>query len=182
VSVRSGAWKVIGRVLAATGVFLVIGVAAPPASAADPVPAQVRDAFPRGLPDGAVVVDADTVASANGTLVIDLSASSSTDGVCPDGWVCLWTDADWTGSRIRFSACDVTGDGVCDWQNLTLWSWNDVMSSWMNHKAVDARWAYDVDGGGTLRCMQAGAENSWVGSSDNDEASSIKIFKTATTC
>jgi hypothetical protein len=172
---------VIERACAVAITLLV--VATPfPASGADPVPAPVREAFPGGLPQGAVVVDADTVASANGSIVVDLSATSSTDGVCPDGWVCLWEDADWTGARIRFSACDVNGDGVCDWQNLTLWGWNDVMSSWMNHKAVDARWAYNVDGGGTLRCMQAGAESTWVGSADNDEASSIKIFKSAATC
>jgi hypothetical protein len=174
----------MSRVLGSLAVALlgfVLGTAQA-ASGAGRLPGPIRDASPKRLPRGAVVVDADTVASANGSVVIDLSAGAATDGVCPDGWVCLWQDASWTGTRIRFSACDVTGDGVCDWQNLTLWGFNDVMSSWMNHKSVDARWAYDVDGAGTLRCMQAGAENGWVGTTDNDKASSIKIFKNATVC
>jgi hypothetical protein len=172
---------VVGSLAAATA-FLFVVAAPVSASGTDPLPAAVLGAFPGGLPAGAVVVDADTVVSASGSIVIDLSASALTDGACPDGWVCLWEDADWTGPRIRFSACDVTGDGVCDWQNLTLWGWNDVMSSWMNHKTVDAKWAYDVDGGGTVRCMQAGVENRWVGTTDNDKASSIKIFKNAAVC
>jgi Peptidase inhibitor family I36 len=161
VSFQIGSAKVVVGSLAAATAFLFVVAVPVSASGTDPLPAAVLEAFPVGLPAGALIVGADTVASATGSIVIDLTASASTDGVCPDGWVCLWEDANWTGPRIRFSACDVTGDGVC---------------------AVDAKWAYDVDGGGTVRCMQAGAENGWVGTTDNDKASSIKIFKNAAAC
>jgi hypothetical protein len=80
------------------------------------------------------------------------------------------------------SQCDTDGDGDCDWSNLAPMSFNDKMSSWWNAKSVDARWAYDAGGGGTKRCLQPFTSLNWVGSADNDEASSLKIFKNANAC
>ena len=118
----------------------------------------------------------------DGSILLDLVGSSATDGVCSNGWVCLWADANLSGARVSYTLCDINGDGKCDWNNLTVASFNDVMSSWWNNKNVDAKWAYDVDGGGATRCMQPNTQLSYVGATDNDQASSLKIFKNATAC
>jgi hypothetical protein len=177
---RSGRWLRLVFVTAMT--FGLIGGVAPPASGDDVVPEAIEEAFPLGLPDDAIVVDADTVASVDGDLIVDVVGSALTDGDCASGWVCLWEDADYAGQRIRFTACDYNGDGMCDWVDLPQWGFNDLMSSWKNRKNVDAKWAYDVGGGATTRCMQAGGQSNWVGATDNDQASSLKIFKTSTAC
>jgi len=171
-------WKRIG--IAAALFVLVLPTAS--ASADDALPDAISAAYPEGLPEGAVVVDADTVSFADGAVVVDLVASAATDGTCPNTYVCLWEDADFTGGRAAFYLCDVTGDGVCDWNNLAPWGFNDLMSSWWNNKNVDAKWAYDSDGGGIKRCMQPNTQLNWVGSTDNDQASSLKIFKNSSTC
>ena len=153
----------------------------------DRLSSELSRAFPRGLPPGARVVDSDTVSFAGGTIGLDVVASAPTDGNCPSGLVCLWENANYTGARLTASACDIDGDGTCDWQNLAPFNFNDVMTSWKNRKSVDAKWAWDANGGGTVRCMNAGAQNPQLpdniwGTGDNDEASSIKIFKSSTQC
>jgi len=154
----------------------------PPAWGDPDIPEALVSAYPDGLPDGAVVVDADTVSFADGSIVVDVIASAATDGNCPAGRVCLWEDADYEGVRLTFTQCDTDGDGDCDWTNLAPLGFNDQMSSWWNAKPVDARWAYDSSGGGTKRCLQPFTSLNWVGSADNDEASSVKIYKVSTAC
>ena len=170
---------------------LIVFLAGHPATSAsaqvDHLPRPIARSFPGGLPPGAAIVDADTLSFAGGTVTLDLVPSAPTDGVCPSGSVCLWVDANYTGQRLTLSACDVDGDGTCDWVNLGPFNFNDVMTSWKNRKTVDAKWAWDANGGGTVRCMNAGAQNPQLpdnifGTGDNDEASSVKIFKSDTVC
>lgn len=86
---------------------------------------------------------------------------------CPNNWLCLFEHADWRGRMLQFQSC-------CTWQNLTAYGFNDQMSSWRNRRSNDSRWAYDINGGGTKRCMDSKSAVSWVGSADNDQASSIR--------
>jgi peptidase inhibitor family I36 len=160
-------------------------------SQADPrgsgLPSEIARVFPQGLPPGATVYDADTVAFSGGAILLDVDPGLPTDGVCLSGWVCLWEDANYEGLRVMFSLCDTDADGTCDWVNLSSVGFNDKMTSWKNRKNVDAKWAWDNNGGGTVRCMNAGSQNPELqdnifGTGDNDEASSVKIFKTSTQC
>lgn len=172
-----------------TSLLMFLVSAAP--SGANPrgsgLPSEVARVFPQGLPPGATLEDGDTVSFAEGSIVFDVVPSALTDGVCPAGFVCLWEDANYGGVRMMFSLCDMDGDGTCDWVNLGPLGFNDTMTSWKNRKTVDAKWAWDNNGDGTVRCMNAGsqnpelADNIW-GTGDNDEASSVKIFKSGTQC
>jgi peptidase inhibitor family I36 len=164
----------IGSILASILLPLLPGTAA-----ARDLPPLIARMFPAGLPAGTRIVDADTISFAHGAATADLAP---TDSVCPSGYVCLWEDAGYTGRRVAFSACDVDGDGVCDWVNLILFNFNDEMTSWKNAKTVDAKWSFNAGGGGTQRCMNAGFVNPQLSGSNNDQASAIKIFNTSTAC
>jgi hypothetical protein len=178
------------KIVVLTSLLMFLVSAAP--SDANPrgsgLPPEVANVFPQGLPPGARLVDADTVSFGYGAIVLDLAGPGSlTDGACSAGFVCLWEDANYAGFRVILSLCDEDGDGTCDWVNLGPLAFNDMMTSWKNRKSVDAKWAWDSNGGGTVRCMNAGsqnpelADNIW-GTGDNDEASSVKIFKSGTQC
>lgn len=130
-------------------------------------------AFPGGLPDGAQVVDSDTVEFEDGAVVLELGDLGYSD--CPSGWLCLWEDEDYGGRMLQFQS---TGY----WQNLTDYGFNDEMSSWRNRRANDSKWAWNTGGGGTVRCMDSGSSSSYVGSGDNDEASSIRNFLNDSQC
>lgn len=95
-------------------------------------------------------------------------------GDCPDGWVCLWTDANYSGRMLQFQDRG-------NWQNLTAWSFNDETSSWRNRTNDDAKLAQHLEGGGNQVCMQPNSSNSML-TGFNDEATSIRIFKTSTVC
>lgn len=170
--------------------LLMFLVSAAPSTAnprGDGLPPEVAKVFPQGLPPGATLEDHDTVSFAGGSIMLDVVPGAPTDGACAAGLVCLWEDANYEGDRVTFASCDVDGDGTCDWANLGPYTFNDKMTSWKNRKSVDAKWAWDNNGGGTVRCMNAGsqnpelADNIW-GTGDNDEASSVKIFKSDTQC
>jgi hypothetical protein len=155
--------------LAVAGVLLVV----PVAGSGNHAPTPVEAAFPDGLPAGGVAVDANTVSFDGGKVLLQLGPNSFDS--CPSTWVCLWHDSNYAGRMLQFH--DIT----TYWQNLTDYGFNDEMSSWRNRKAVDAKWSYDVGGGGTQRCMDAGASASSLGG-DNDEASAIRIFGSSTIC
>ena len=176
------------KIVVLTSLLMFLVSAAP--SEANPrgngLPSEIANVFPQGLPPGATPEDGDSVSFAGGSIVLDL-VDAPTDGVCPSGFVCLWEDANYEGARLIFSLCDVDGDGTCDWVNLGPLGYNDTMTSWKNRKSVDAKWAWDSGGGGTVRCMNSGSQNPELqdniwGTGDNDEASSVKIFKTSTQC
>lgn len=132
------------------------------------------------LPKGAVAIDEDTLAFRGGRVVLELGPAAFDD--CPAYWVCLWENLDFGGRMLRFSQCDIDGDGQCDWQNLSPFGFSDEMSSWRNRKAVDAQWAYGSGGAGTRRCMDSFSSLAWVGVIDNDKASSVIVRSGDGTC
>ena len=67
------------------------------------------------------------------------------------------------------------------WQDLTAYNFNDQASSWRNRINQDAKLSQHIQGGGTQVCMQPNSSNSQL-TGFNDEASSIKLFKTADVC
>ncbi|WP_410663968.1 peptidase inhibitor family I36 protein [Amycolatopsis sp. lyj-84] len=104
---------------------------------------------------------------------ITLSLSAKAPGDCAANYVCLWQDRDFVGRRLQFQSAGL--------KNLVDYGFNDQMSSWYNRRGVDARWYYNI-GSGTSRCMQAGARSSYVGNADNDQASSLRIYTSASAC
>jgi hypothetical protein len=137
--------------------------------------------FPHGLPDGARQAGAARVVLAGGHVIVD-APSAATDGVCTTGYVCLWRDAQYLSTRVMTNVCDTTGDALCDWQNLAPFGFNDLMSSWKNRMTVDAKWSFNAGGGGTQLCMNAGSQNPQLSAANNDQASAVKIFTSATAC
>jgi hypothetical protein len=93
---------------------------------------------------------------------------------CPDGWVCIWEDANYSGRMLQFQDRGF-------WQDLTAYNFNDKTSSWRNRINQDAKLSEDIGGGGTQICMQPQSSNSLL-TGFNDKASSIKLFKTADVC
>jgi hypothetical protein len=158
---------------AAAAIVAVVLFVVPVAGSGNDKPTPVQAAFPNGLPAGGVAIDADTVSFDGGNVLLQLGPTSFDQ--CPSTWVCLWHDSNYLGRMLQFH--DIT----TYWQNLTDYGFNDQMSSWRNRNTVDAKWSYDVGGGGTQRCMDAGASASSVGG-DNDEASAIRIFGSSTIC
>ncbi len=134
----------------------------------------VEQAFPNGVPAGGTVIDNGTAVSFDGgSVILNLTPQAYTD--CPAGWLCLWHDEGYLGRMLEFQS-------VGYWQNLTDYGFNDQMSSWRNRTSHDAEWSYDINGGGTTRCMASGASAKYVGDGDNDQASAIKIFNTNGLC
>ncbi|HET9163424.1 MAG TPA: peptidase inhibitor family I36 protein [Solirubrobacterales bacterium] len=93
---------------------------------------------------------------------------------CPDGWVCLWENKEYSGRMLEFQDRGF-------WQNLTDYGFNDQTTAWRNRTNDDARLAEDINGGGERICLQPNSSNSQL-SGFNDKASSIIIYKTATVC
>ena len=149
-----------------------------PASARN-LPPLIARAFPRGLPPGTTVVNAHRISFAHGAAFADLAPTRAT---CSAGLVCLYENANYGGREVSFSACDVNGDGVCDWVNLILFTFNDQMSSWKNMKTVDAKWSFNAGGGGTQRCMNSNSQNPQLSGANNDKASAVIIYTSSTVC
>jgi hypothetical protein len=109
-------------------------------------------------------------AYSDGALVVAPAAFND----CPDGWVCIWEDKDYSGRMLQFQDRGF-------WQDLTAYNFNDKTTSWRNRTNDDAKLAQHTGGLGTQICLQPNSSNSQL-TGFNDEASSIKIFKTATVC
>jgi hypothetical protein len=114
------------------------------------------------------------VVLSGGHVIVD-APSAATDGVCTTGYVCLWRDAQYVGTRVMTNIC-------CDWQNLAPFGFNDLMSSWKNRMTVDAKWSFNAGGGGTQLCMNSGSQNPQLSGANNDQASAVKIFTSASAC
>lgn len=106
----------------------------------------------------------------DGNIVIAPAAFSD----CEDGWVCIWEHANYAGRMLQFQDRGY-------WQDLTAYNFNDQASSWRNRINQDAKLSQHIQGGGTQVCMQPNSSNSLL-TGFNDEASSIKLFKTADVC
>jgi hypothetical protein len=118
-------------------------------------------------------VRGDSIIWGDGSVILHKSTTLGTED-CSYNYVCLWADANFGRPMIQFR--DPGG------YNLTSYGFNDKMSSWYNRKRVDARWYYDVNRGGTSRCMNAGAKMSYVGATDNDKMSALYIYTTSSAC
>ncbi len=91
---------------------------------------------------------------------------------CPSGWVCLFDTANWGGRMLKWSDPGTSVD-------LSSFSFNDELSSWSNKGSHYANWYTDAGFVGS-HCMTPHTNNAYVGSGSNDDASSFKIFNTAT--
>lgn len=115
----------------------------------------------------------ETTAKPRPRVLVGLEPTAASD--CPSGWVCLWEDADFGGPIVMFRDC-------CNWENLADYGFNNRMSSWRNRKSVDAKVAEFTNGDGERLCLPSGQMDSWVGSSWNDTASSVKVFPSDGAC
>jgi hypothetical protein len=167
-------------------------------------PDSAAKAFPNGLPEAAELRPDGSVLFADGAILsfnlggpkqsqprsssqptaqlLNHPPCCSNEGVpCPDYWICLYEhwhfNADRAGRRLQFADC-------CFWQNLANYSFDNMMSSyrhWLPSKG-DARWAFNSGGGGQQACMDYLEENRWVGTDQNDRASSIYIYYATNIC
>jgi hypothetical protein len=151
-----------------------IPIASASAGDTDKLSPEIVRLFPRGLPEGARVVSPHRVVLGGGHVIVD-APSAGTDGVCVTGYVCLWRDAQYLSTRVMTNVC-------CDWQNLAPFGFNDLMSSWKNRMTVDAKWSFNAGGGGTQLCMNSGSQNPQLSGANNDQASAVKIFTSASAC
>ncbi len=151
----------------------------PAPASARTLPPLIARTFPKGLPAGTTVVNAHRISFAHGAAFADLAPTRAT---CFAGFVCLYGDANYGGRQVSFSACDNNGDGVCDWVNLILFTFNDQMSSWKNMKTVDAKWSFNAGGGGTQRCMNSNSQNPQLSAANNDKASAAIVYTSSSVC
>lgn len=127
------------------------------------------DLYSRG---GTLTADRKFIHMPDGTEV-SLAPAALSD--CPGGWVCLWSDASYTGRLLRWNA---PGARV----NLSDIGFDHQMTSWANRGPYDARWFYNANSSGTTRCMNAGTNSANVGTTDNDKASSLAIYTDSAAC
>ncbi|HEV7888322.1 MAG TPA: hypothetical protein VGO92_12250 [Acidimicrobiales bacterium] len=85
-----------------------------------------------------------------------------------DLWLTLYEHSSFGGRSLNFRDESL-------WQNLTLWTFNDMMSSWKNNTYCDAYASWDINGGGAWLTMTARSQNTYVGATWNDQASAIYI-------
>jgi Peptidase inhibitor family I36. len=95
-----------------------------------------------------------------------LAASPSVTVFCPEGFVCLYDNSSFGGNEILV-------DSGLSFANFSTQQFNDKMSSWFNNTNRNYCWFYDVNFSGTKRSMAARSDNPFVGSLDNDKASSL---------
>lgn len=120
-------------------------------------------------------------------LTPELVVAEDESSGCDNGWACIFENRDWNhpdgvGRVLQFRDCNISGDSNCDWQILDLYNFNDELSSWRNKKTDDAKWDYHFDGSGPDRCMESETRRAYVGDTDNDEASAIKVFNRDDVC
>lgn len=151
----------------------VSGAAAQRAKVAAPIANQNRAVLPALYATGGVPsADGKFVRTADGS---EVSVAPASFADCPSGWVCLWSDASFTGRLLRWSN---PGTRV----NLSDIGLNDQMTSWANRGPYDARWFYNPNSSGTTRCMNPGTSNANVGTTDNDKASSLAVYTDSVAC
>ncbi len=102
------------------------------------------------------------------------TATASAVVACTPGYTCVYQDINYGGRRLEWQD---PGQLI----NLADYDFNDQLSSWRNLNSEAAIWYVAADGLGLAHCMAVGASNPWVGSSDNDQASSLRIL-TRSTC
>ncbi len=111
---------------------------------------------------------------------VRVTPEAVTDGSCDRGYLCVFQNANFSGRRLQFNV-----PGEID---LTDYGFNDQMSSWWNNSNVDAKWFFNTGGYGnplnnfSAHCMKASTKNAYVGSGDNDQASSVELYTDNRAC
>lgn len=94
-----------------------------------------------------------------------LTSASSVYG-CESGWSCLYEHSGYGGRRLQFRDCGVT-------QSLGAYGFANQASSWVNNRPHPTTvGAYP---GTTLWYEASYSRSSWVGSTDNDRADTIRL-------
>jgi hypothetical protein len=83
-------------------------------------------------------------------------------------WLTLYEDASFGGRSLSFRDTGI-------WQNLSTWTFDNMMTSWKNDTYCDAIAAWDANGGGSWLTMGARSSSTNVGSTWTNQASSIYI-------
>jgi hypothetical protein len=119
-------------------------------------------------------VEGEQIVYEGGAVVVVPAAAESFDS-CPDGKVCLFQNANWSGAMIQFTSC-------CAWENLSAYGFNNIASSWRNRKNVDAQIADGTGGASPRLCLN---DNDFAGSMPagwDNVASSIRVRDAGTYC
>jgi hypothetical protein len=85
-----------------------------------------------------------------------------------DLWLTLYDGTSFSGTSVSFRDAGI-------WQNLSSFSFDNTMSSWVNNTLCTALGAQDANGGGNWLSMGASSSNSNVGSTWDNVVSSIFI-------
>jgi hypothetical protein len=117
-----------------------------------------------------------------GSMALGMFAAQATEGQCDGGEVCFWVDAPFSGAPEVDN--NNTGTGWINAGDTGFpGSFDNQMSSWANHKAVDGRWASGTNGSGVvLRCMDQHSSDGSLGVDVNDTMSSYRIYTTDDVC
>lgn len=83
-------------------------------------------------------------------------------------WLVLYENTSFGGRSLSFR-----DQGI--WQNMSTYSFDNQMSSWDNNTGCTAYAAWDANGGGSWLTMSASSSNSNVGSTWDNQTSSIHI-------
>jgi hypothetical protein len=110
---------------------------------------------------------ADVPTSALPTVATGSSVPHVTIHGCPTGFFCFYQNAGFGGRRVQFQSCGL--------QNMTNFGFNDEASSWVNNTSSSVDVYRDTGGlGGRLWHEDPGAQVSYVGDANNDQASSFR--------
>jgi len=143
------------RVAALVAVVVVmLGLAAAPAHAAEPVRSPMQERIDQVLAEfpGGVQIAPNAVSWERGTIVLELSGAVAARAFagCATGAYCAWSGIGYTGSKLTFTACSATGSQV----NLSPLGAPGSANSFANARS-SGRVAV-VNSGSTVRWVAAG--------------------------
>jgi hypothetical protein len=97
--------------------------------------------------------------------------------VCDSGYVCLYVDGDFLGNLLEIRS------PINTYLYMPNYGFNDLMSSWINKRGLDARWYYHTSGTpNPNRCMPSGTHDEHLPVADNDQMSTLYIYNSTTVC
>lgn len=156
--------------IAIVGISSILTIPAGSAEAADAALPPMAATSAAGQPSAEETVNAFGVREAGDwTIYADgsrtMAAASAAD--CYSGQTCLFQDGNFGGWVRAYTAAQIA--------NLTS-PYNDSMSSWINLNSRDAAWYTGTSASGTKHCMPSGVQVAQVTATENDTASSIRVF------
>jgi hypothetical protein len=128
-----------------------------------------------------MLLTATGVAVADGDAGVKRPNVNKAVAACPAGTLCIYEHRDFGGtvllvspgtvhSNLRLLSCPGCRSSKNSGSNGT---WGDMLSSWINNTSVSYCWFWDANFGGRLMPMTSGVAEPYVGSTANDQASSI---------